>query len=148
MWDASMVIVGVVPGALSGLLDCRVLRYGRGARADVAADFLAAGFRLERNTVMTASAVREPPHPNRDAICRTLQSEDDWRQLAELRLRCNSLADPEADRVFVEGRTAAVRRLVEAGHGAWFGAFLDGWLVALLGLFTDRRGVARRSSSP
>jgi hypothetical protein len=97
---------------------------------------------------MTASAVREPPHPNRDAICRPLQSEDDWRQSVELRLRCNSFAEPEADRMFIEGRTAAVRRLVDAGHGAWFGAFLDGRLAAQLGLFTDGRGVARRSSSP
>jgi hypothetical protein len=50
--------------------------------------------------------------------------------------------------MFIEGRTAAVRRLVDAGHGVWFGAFLDGRLAAQLGLFTDGRGVARRSSSP
>jgi ribosomal protein S18 acetylase RimI-like enzyme len=37
----------------------------------------------------------------------------------------------------------ARRALAGAGHGAWFGAFLDGQLASQLGVFSDRRGIAR-----
>jgi predicted GNAT family acetyltransferase len=43
-------------------------------------------------------------------------------------------------------RPAAQRALVEAGHGAWFGAFLDGTLVSQLGLITSESGLARYQS--
>lgn len=44
---------------------------------------------------------------------------------------------------FVRARLAAERRLTEAGHGTWFGAFLDGQLLAQLGVVTDGSGLAR-----
>jgi hypothetical protein len=53
--------------------------------ADVAG-FVAAGFQVERSTVLAAEAVREPPHLNSAALIRPLESEDDWRQSLELRL--------------------------------------------------------------
>jgi predicted GNAT family acetyltransferase len=37
----------------------------------------------------------------------------------------------------------AERALTEEGHGSWFGAFVDGDLVAQLGVITDGSGVAR-----
>jgi predicted GNAT family acetyltransferase len=36
--------------------------------------------------------------------------------------------------------------LAAAGHGAWFGAFLDGTLVSQLGLITGKSGPARYQS--
>ena len=43
-------------------------------------------------------------------------------------------------------RAAAQRALTEAGHGAWYGAFLGGALVAQLGLITGISGLARYQS--
>jgi ribosomal protein S18 acetylase RimI-like enzyme len=112
------------------------------ARAADAAELLAAGLRLDRSTVMTADAVREPPHPNRGATYRPLSGDDDWRQSVELQTACYA-SQPGYDRTFIEARAAAERGLTEAGHGFWFGAFCDGQLRAQLGLIADGSGIAR-----
>ena len=44
---------------------------------------------------------------------------------------------------FATRRGEAHRRNIENGHGQWFGAFLDGRLVASLGIFTSADGLAR-----
>jgi ribosomal protein S18 acetylase RimI-like enzyme len=103
---------------------------------------LAAGLRRDRVTVMTASAVHDPPRPQHDAAYRQLLGDDDWRQAAGLRALCNSTA-LGADRAFTDARIRAQRALTEAGRGSWFGAFRDGQLLAQLGLVTAGDGIAR-----
>jgi len=49
-----------------------------------ASELLAAGLHLQRSTVMTASKVHDPPHPNRGATYRQLTSDSDWQQAARL----------------------------------------------------------------
>jgi ribosomal protein S18 acetylase RimI-like enzyme len=107
------------------------------------AALLAAGFRRQLVSVMSAAVLREPPHRNRAARYRQLTGDDDWKQSAELRVACEPDDGPATDRAFIEGRVAARRRLAEAGYGAWWGAFLDGQLVAQLGLASDGTGIAR-----
>ena len=107
------------------------------------AEFVAAGLRLERSAVMTATAVNEPPHPNFTAAYRELsQGDDDWRQAADLRAVLSE-GEPSGEPLFLAARLAAERALTEAGHGSWFGAFVNGQLVAQLGLVTDGSGIAR-----
>jgi hypothetical protein len=102
------------------------------------------GFEPEASTVMTASAVRPPARPNRAADCRELASDRDWEQSAELTLRCDTSGEePAAHHRFVTEKVRTNRRLAEAGHGSWFGAFLQGRLVAQLGLITAGAGLAR-----
>ena len=114
-----------------------------GTTADVAA-FTDRGFRADASTVLTATEVREPARPNRDAECRQLRSDDDWAQSVELELRSfDDGTAPSLQREFVIARKASSRRLVEAGHGAWFGAFLDGRLVAQLGVVRADGELAR-----
>jgi ribosomal protein S18 acetylase RimI-like enzyme len=103
-------------------------------------EFLAAGLELERATVLTAAALRPPPHPNTDAEIRLLDTDADWRQSVELAVRCFDGGHPGD---YLERRTAARRRLTQAGTGAWFGAFDGGRLVAQLGLFDVGDGYAR-----
>jgi ribosomal protein S18 acetylase RimI-like enzyme len=103
-------------------------------------EFRAAGLGLERATVLTAAAVRPPPHPDTDAEIRLLGSDADWRQSVELAVRCFDGGEPGD---YLERRTAARRRLIQAGTGAWFGAFDGGRLVAQLGLFDVGDGYAR-----
>lgn len=107
------------------------------------AGFVDAGFRFELNTVMTARSVREPPRPNRAACYRQLAGDDDWRQSVALRVACDTGPDTAADHAFDKHRTAEARRVTEAGHGSWFGGFVNGRLVTQLGLLSDGTGIAR-----
>jgi ribosomal protein S18 acetylase RimI-like enzyme len=111
------------------------------------AGFTAAGLTAEAQTVMTATSVHEPPRPNREATYRQLASDEDWAASVELRVECNEKGlDPAAYREHVERKAATNRALVAAGHGGWFGAFLDGRLVAQMGLFAASPGLARFQS--
>jgi ribosomal protein S18 acetylase RimI-like enzyme len=111
------------------------------------AGFAAAGLSLEASTVMTAQDVHPPDRPNDLAICRVLSSDDDWSQQVELRIACND-SDPDdaAHRTFATAHTETMRGLMVAGHGAWFGAFVDGRLLCSMGLFSTAPGVARFQS--
>lgn len=105
-------------------------------------ELVAADLRLERSAVLTAHEVHEPPRPNQSATYRELSDDDDWQQAAELRAVLSE-GEPGAEPAFLHARLASERALTRAGHGSWFGAFLDGRLVAQLGLITDGSGVAR-----
>jgi ribosomal protein S18 acetylase RimI-like enzyme len=106
--------------------------------------FAELGMATEWSSVMTATAVHEPPRPNRAASYRPLTSDDDWAQQVELDLAGE---DPTTHSLpFVTARAGAQRRLVEAGYGAWWGAFDEGRLVASMGLFTASAGLARFQS--
>jgi ribosomal protein S18 acetylase RimI-like enzyme len=104
-----------------------------------------AGMTMERNAVMTAKSVHAPPHPNTEAVFRTLEGDADWRQSFELAAAIYA-GELGGDAKFLTARLAATRALAEAGHGAWFGAFLDGTLVSQLGLIGDKSGLARYQS--
>jgi ribosomal protein S18 acetylase RimI-like enzyme len=107
-------------------------------------DFTAAGLDVHQDTVLTAGALREPPHPNRAAAVRELDGDDDWEQSAQLRAVCDAEeGGPPPVPAFIAAREVTRRTLAGTGHGAWFGAFLDGQLASQLGVFSDRRGVAR-----
>lgn len=97
------------------------------------------GLTVERATALSARTVRPPRHVNSDAEVRRLISDADFE--AAIDVQCASY--PEGGRDFTVNRFATWRRLGEAGHGAWFGAFLDGQMRAGLGLYTDGNGVAR-----
>jgi ribosomal protein S18 acetylase RimI-like enzyme len=118
---------------------------GDGRIEDLAA-FTERGLRCDASTVMSASAVHEPPRPNRDATYRQLTTDDDWAQSVELNLAANDEHEEEAHRVFVTRKVATNRALTEAGHGGWFGAFLDGKLLSQMGLFSASPGLARFQS--
>jgi ribosomal protein S18 acetylase RimI-like enzyme len=114
---------------------------GTDAAAVDVAGLVAEGLHYDHSTVMTASAVHEPPRINMAATFRPLTGDDDWQQAAGLRAACYG-GEPGFDQDFIIQRAAAERALTEAGHGAWFGAFIDGRLLAQLGLIC-RDGLAR-----
>jgi ribosomal protein S18 acetylase RimI-like enzyme len=117
-----------------------------GTVADLAG-FAAAGLSVEASTVMTAQDVHPPDRPNEAATCRVLSSDDDWLQQIELRIACND-SDPDdtAHRTFATAHTNTMRALMAAGHGAWFGAFVEGRLLCSMGLFSTAPGIARFQS--
>jgi GNAT superfamily N-acetyltransferase len=120
---------------------------GVDGRVEDLAGFAESGLRCEASTVLSASVVTEPARPNRDATYRMLTSDDDWAQSIELRIDCDDeLADEENHREFATLDVETKRALCEAGHGGWFGAFLDGRLVSQMGLFSASPGLARFAS--
>ena len=110
-----------------------------GSRDDMAV-LEQAGLHVDASTVMTATAVREPPRPNGSATYRRLTSDVDWQQQVELTL---AGAEPHVERDFVVAKTAAQRRTVETGAGTWWGAFEGGRLLSSMGLFLASPGVCR-----
>jgi hypothetical protein len=80
-----------------------------GTPAD-AAGFVERGLRVETSAVMTATAVHEPPRPNRDADYRQLGSDGDWDQLVDLRMAAMAAAhDAEGYRTFTLAKVATIR---------------------------------------
>lgn len=114
---------------------------------DELAGFAAAGMTAEVATVMTARSVHPPPRPNGDAVYRQLTSDEDWDQEARLRpvQSTPDKFDPH-HAAFRRAKAATARAMTEAGHGAWFGAFVDGQLVSSMGLFRAGAGLARFQS--
>lgn len=109
-------------------------------------ELAAAGLNVEGSTVMTARALRLPPHPNREADFRILVGDEDWHAALALKEAVNTEPDVEGYRVFAQRKLVAMRRLQERGHGAWFGAFKDNRMVSGLGVFTNGSGIARYQS--
>lgn len=131
----------LVPHVLFGLDD------PEGGHGEIGA-FLEAGFTVETSVVMTARSVNPPPKLNTNCVIRTLEANADWAEWLEMEMALNA-AQPESEResadgyrVYQERKAAEYRRMVEAGWGHWFGAYLDGRLAASLGLFV-RDGVGR-----
>lgn len=100
--------------------------------------FLAEGFILSENAVLTADTVLPPPRVNTDVEIRPLASDAEWAQALEnhVVLREGEFAEAEY-RPFKGRQLARYRRMTDAGLGAWFGAFIGARLVADLGVFTD-----------
>jgi RimJ/RimL family protein N-acetyltransferase len=108
--------------------------------SETPAEFMAAGLRADRATVLTAARLRPPAHPNTEAEVRPLEGDADWGQSVDLAARCFDGGEPGD---FLERRASARRRLTQTGAGIWFGAFENGRLLAQLGLFDVGDGYAR-----
>jgi RimJ/RimL family protein N-acetyltransferase len=152
-WWGNFILLGAPPGpGTAGMWLARFAAEFPSARhvaigvdttdddAVIPEEFVAAGLEPQRGTVLTCATVRHPPHPSSEAEIRPLESDSDWQQSVELGLRCSEHGEP---RDYLEGRTAARRRLTQEGRGAWFGAFAGGRLLAQLGLFDVGDGYAR-----
>lgn len=101
------------------------------------APFVEAGYTLETSAVMATSTLKPPPKYNRDIEIRML-TEADYAAVVDLHVLSGYEGESEADyRRFWEANMRGFGRMVRAGRGAWFGAFLGGELVADMGVFTD-----------
>jgi hypothetical protein len=97
---------------------------------------------MDRNAVMTGASLAAPPHPNTEAVFRSLKGDADWRQSFDLVTAIHA-GEADHDARFLTAMTASQRSLTEAGHGERYGAFLNGRLVAQLGLISVSSGLAR-----
>lgn len=111
--------------------------------SEPAADELAAaGFELERTTVLAAPALGAPEPPSGVEL-RPLRSDADWAAALAFQAGLHPATDGgEAYRRFRSARNEAYRRMADAGLGRWYGAFEHGSMVADLGIY-HHDGVAR-----
>jgi GNAT superfamily N-acetyltransferase len=105
--------------------------------------FLEAGFEIERNIILTASAVRQPSRANTEVTIRPLMGENEWVEDLEMQISCfQQDHEPAGYRIFATRAQAGMRAMIDAGLGQWSGAFLGETLTASLGLFVED-GVGR-----
>ena len=108
--------------------------------------FLDTGFEIERNVVLSTNAVHPPPKINDGIAISPLESDAEWRAAFELEFLCRDEGEDEAGyRTFIERKMAQYREMIAAGMGRWFGAFLNGKLVADMRLFVED-GIGRFQS--
>lgn len=113
--------------------------------ADTARALVELGLTLEDGTILTTTRAVAPAHVNHGARYRRLRSQDDWRQVAELR-RAVAAAEGQTHasyRLFLERGTAEAQRLAGTQWAAFFGAFQAGTLGSWLGLVGDGAGTVR-----
>lgn len=102
----------------------------------VPAEFAAAGFEVEPSSILTAARLRPGPHPNNELTIRPLVSEGDWESATRNQIRCRARGWEAASYGrFKLRQMRAYRTVAEAGHGRWFGAFINDRLVGDLGIF-------------
>ncbi|GGO31856.1 GNAT family N-acetyltransferase [Deinococcus humi] len=111
-------------------------------------EFLEAGYQLEENIVMAAPQLHAPPRPNSNAQYRPLADVDEeWVQALDNQVASREDGhDEERYRRFKETQLQGLREMCRAGQGFWYGAFLDGRLVADLGVFSDGGELLRYQS--
>lgn len=105
--------------------------------------FLEAGFELDRSVVLITNAVKPPPRVNNDIDIRPLVTNAEWQGALDLQVLCRDEREDETGyRTLKARKMKQYREMVHAGIGRWFGAYLDGSLVADMGLFVEN-GVGR-----
>lgn len=102
----------------------------------------AAGLTATVTHVLVADRLEPAWRVDPAAQPRPLAGDDDWEQLVRLRYDLEETTD-EVEREFTVRRVGETRELVEAGHGTFVGAFVDGVLRSALGLVATGDGVGR-----
>jgi ribosomal protein S18 acetylase RimI-like enzyme len=114
-----------------------------GGESGAVQPFLEDGFELQRGVVLSARDVRVPPRVRPDVVVRPLREDEDWERALEMQILCQPPGHrADAYRAFRGRQLARARRMVGAGLGRWFGAFLGDGMVGSLGLF-GRAGLGR-----
>ena len=108
-----------------------------------ATTFVSRGYALARNVFLMTDETIPSKHHRDDTEVRPIQSDDEW--LRALKIEQESLDPERVPRKFRALQTQQMRRnqrLTRNGFGNWFGAFIDGEMVATMGLFV-KKGLAR-----
>lgn len=105
------------------------------------AAYAAAGLEVWVSDVLSARSLTAPASLD-GVVCRAVVGDDDWAQVRELTFACNEITEPHAI-AYADLKQAEWRAIAEAGHGGWFGAFVDGRLGSTLGIVTDGMGFGR-----
>lgn len=110
-------------------------------------EFLENGFEIDDGLILTAKKVIRPSRFCEDAEVRPLLTDKEWKEATLI--QHDAIEHDGAEDISIESyknfyteQMSLYRKLSERGLGHWFGAFLDGKVVAGLGLFWNH-GVGR-----
>lgn len=105
------------------------------------------GFKVDFSVVLTARSVHQPAKSNDQVEVLTISTDQQWKEVTEAQIASKSAEFGEASyRQFKEQQMARYRSMSESGLGHWFGAYLNGRLVADLGVYREEKlGRFRRS---
>lgn len=113
---------------------------------DALAPFLARGYELLTSVVLVCDAPRAAERRHATAVVRPIRGDAEWDQVLAIQHASmpSQRASPTFRRYQAE-QCARDRRLVAAGHGQWFGAFVPGRaeVAACMGLYVFPDGTAR-----
>ncbi len=107
-----------------------------GRRGDLS-ELEQSGFTIEETVVLTTSKPRPPPRIDADATLRRIVSNADWAAVADLQAATMTEQYGAGGGVFARSQVARFRHFVDAGRGAWFGAFHGDALAADMGVFVE-----------
>lgn len=102
-------------------------------------------FIFEKNVVLAAAAVKKPPRFNKDLEVRPITKED-WPRMIEIQVEANTAEDSSDSsnnlsrhewQSFYQSQSQRYKKMIDAGHGQWFGGFYKNQLVTGLGIFHD-----------
>jgi ribosomal protein S18 acetylase RimI-like enzyme len=116
-----------------------VLGWDDPENAGQVASFTSAGFEFDSSVVMTASSVHAPLKLVTNCLIRPLENAD-WPSWVAMECATN-MAQPESDREgdgygdFLQRKGEELKQMAHAGHGHFWGAFVDGKLAASAGLY-------------
>jgi ribosomal protein S18 acetylase RimI-like enzyme len=101
-------------------------------------EFIDNNFDLDTEVVLTTSRLNPPPHVNEKLELRKIKTDEQWQQIIDLQV---ASADPkymnEDFEKFKQEQMSEYRSMSEAGHGFWFGGYIDDLLVGDMGLFYE-----------
>lgn len=93
--------------------------------------------------MLTTQDVPVPRRLDRSVQVRRLETDADWELRVGLSLAVYDRPASATYRGFATRRARAERRLVESGHGVWFGVFEGGRLLSCTGIVRATGGLAR-----
>lgn len=114
---------------------------------EVLEPFVDAGLTVEADVLLCASELpQEPPDLPQAVVVRPLDSDEDWEQLVDLDVVVMADQPAGPTRLFASRRAATERRMIAAGHGQRFGAFVDGRLASTAAAYLADPRTARYQS--
>lgn len=92
------------------------------------------GFKLEKSVVLVAhkNQIKLPLKNHKSVEISPLKNPEDWKAVIELQ----SATNPQYGDFYCKQATT-YQRMIDKNLGQWFGAYLEGNLVASLGIFTE-----------
>lgn len=101
-------------------------------------EFVMNGFKVITTKVLLAKSIFKPRKYNHEIEIRPFQSNEDWEKYVDIHFTPNWGYGPdEGQTSFLREEIESFKRLTDAGMGQRYGAFLDGEMVAELGVFWE-----------
>lgn len=102
-------------------------------------EFTEKEFTLEDNAVLTATTVHKPKRLNELLEVKILETDSEWSTLIDIQTESADYTHLSKDawRGHYTKQAPRYRAMQKAGRGDWFGGFLNGKLVAGLGIFHE-----------